>query len=186
MTPLTLELLSTLAAIGTFVVISATAVAAIIQLRHLRGSNQLVALNEIGEVVDSKEFAAARQFVQHELPVLMRDPGFAERLRAPLVDDTLHPLSLVGNLFENLGTYVKYGIIDPDIACDVLGGVVLSTWTSLYPVVIIRRQTTENLSALWENFEYLAVLSEDFAARHPDGAYPKGVRRMRPPGSTQK
>jgi hypothetical protein len=32
--------------------------------------------------------------------------------------------------------------------------------------------------ALWENFEYLAVLSQDWIAEHPKGAYPEGMRRI--------
>jgi hypothetical protein len=39
-----LELWSTLAAVGTFVVIAATAIAAFVQLRHIRRSNQLAGL----------------------------------------------------------------------------------------------------------------------------------------------
>ena len=45
---MSLELVNTLATLGTFLVIGATATAAIIQLRHMRGSNQIVALNELG------------------------------------------------------------------------------------------------------------------------------------------
>ena len=43
------ELVNTFATLGTFVVIAATAIAAIVQLRHMRGSNQIVALNELRE-----------------------------------------------------------------------------------------------------------------------------------------
>ena len=32
--------------------------------------------------------------------------------------------------------------------------------------------------ALWENFEYLAVLAQDWLAMHPKGTYPAGVRRL--------
>jgi hypothetical protein len=41
------EALSALAAVGTFVVITATAIAAMVQLRHLRTSNQLTGLLNI-------------------------------------------------------------------------------------------------------------------------------------------
>jgi hypothetical protein len=175
---MSLELVSAIAAIGTFVVIAATAFAAIVQLHHLRGGNQIVALTEMREVVESEKFVAARRFLVDELPSLMKEPGFKEGLMAPLLDKRLEPASYIGNVFENLGTLVKYRIIDRDIACDLWGGVVVTAWASLQPMTVIRRQRAGPWGALWENFEYLAVLSEDFYNSHPQGAYPQGVRRM--------
>lgn len=175
---MSLELLTAVASVGTFLVILATAITAIVQLHHSRGGNQIIALTEIREVVESEKFVTSRHFIVDQLPILMREPGFNESLKKPLIDKRLEPLSYVGNIFENLGSLVKYRIIDREIACDIWGGVVLATWESLLPVTTVRRQRARNFAALWENFEYLAVLSEDFIARHPDGAFPKGVRRM--------
>ncbi|HEV2909756.1 MAG TPA: hypothetical protein VGX02_10825, partial [Candidatus Eremiobacteraceae bacterium] len=76
---MSLELLSAIAAIGTFVVIAATAVAAIVQLRHLRSSNQISAITGIQETIESPEFEAARRFIHSDLPLLMKEPRFAER-----------------------------------------------------------------------------------------------------------
>jgi hypothetical protein len=175
---MSLELLTAVASVGTFVVIAATAITAVIQLHHLRGGNQIVALTEIREVIESDKFVAARHFIVDNLPNLMKQPGFADDLKtAPLFDKRLEPVGFVGDIFENLGGLVKYRIIDPMIACDLWGGVVSSTWTLLLPVTTTRRHRA-GFRALWENFEYLAVLSEDWAGRHPSGAYPEGVRRM--------
>ena len=58
------ELVNTFATLGTFVVIAATAIAAIVQLRHMRGSNQIVALNELREARETPEFQAALQLLQ--------------------------------------------------------------------------------------------------------------------------
>ena len=60
---MSLELASTLASIGTFIVITATAAAAIVQLRHLRSSNQIAALTECCEVIASQRFFAARRYI---------------------------------------------------------------------------------------------------------------------------
>jgi hypothetical protein len=46
---MSLQLVNTLATFGTFVVIAATAIAAIVQLRHARSSNHIAALNELRE-----------------------------------------------------------------------------------------------------------------------------------------
>jgi 23S rRNA G2069 N7-methylase RlmK/C1962 C5-methylase RlmI len=47
---MTLEFLNTFASFGTFAVIAATAIAALVQLRHARSSNQIAAMNELQEV----------------------------------------------------------------------------------------------------------------------------------------
>jgi hypothetical protein len=54
---MSLELLNTFATFGTFVVITATAVAALVQLRHARSSNQIAALNELRKAQETPEFA---------------------------------------------------------------------------------------------------------------------------------
>ena len=50
-----LELVNTLATFGTFLVIAATAIAAVVQLRHARGSNHIAALNELRETTESPD-----------------------------------------------------------------------------------------------------------------------------------
>jgi len=149
---------------------------AFLQLRDARGKNQIVALSEMREAIESPDFFAARRFVQDELPSLLRQPGFAQRVERRVLDDDLQAINKIGYLFENLGTFVKYKIIDRDIACDLWADVVLSSWHSLAPVIAIRRRVLAPSSL--ENFEYLAVVCEDWRARHPAGAYPSGVRRM--------
>ena len=65
---MSLELVNTLATFGTFFVIAATAIAAIVQLRHARSSNHIAAFNELRETQGTPEFQAAEQFVQVRLP----------------------------------------------------------------------------------------------------------------------
>jgi hypothetical protein len=173
---MTLEIVNTIASIGTLLVISATAVAALGQLRHTRGSNQIVALTECREVLESDSFAAAMRFVQRELPQRLDDPQFRKRLDVRPLDADLRQINVVGNFFESMGSFVKHDIIDAKVACDLWSGVVLGAWRALLPVLAIWRRTDGR--ALWENFEYLATLSEDYFDRHPQGTYPHGVRRL--------
>ena len=174
---MSLELASTLASIGTFIVITATAAAAIVQLRHLRSSNQIAGLTECCEVIASQRFFAARRYIEAELPELLKRPDFPVRFKARVLDDEFEPLQFAANFFENMGAFVKYGIIDKDIACDLRGGAVLRSWQVLLPAVRMRREVVS--PALWENFEYLAVLCEDLNVKHPAGTYPRSLRRMR-------
>ncbi len=64
---MSLELANTLATFGRFLVIAATAIAAIVQLRHARSSNHIAALNELRETMESADFQAALRFVTAEL-----------------------------------------------------------------------------------------------------------------------
>jgi hypothetical protein len=64
---MSLELVNTLATFGTFLVIAATAIAAVVQLRHARSSNHIAALNELRETMESPDFVVARHFVETEL-----------------------------------------------------------------------------------------------------------------------
>jgi|GEM_PF-5337717 hypothetical protein len=61
------ELWSTIASVGTFLVIAATAVVAIIQLRHTRSGNQIAAAMTIHSFVESQEFQEGRRFIRDEL-----------------------------------------------------------------------------------------------------------------------
>jgi hypothetical protein len=166
---------SAIASAGTFVVIAASAIVALVQLRHTRGSNQIIALTECRETLESEEFQSARQFIVQELPRLLNDPD----IRRTVAGGAYLPMELrqagnVANFFESMGAFVRFNIIDRRIACDLWCGVVVTCWNALLPMIRIRRSID---SGIWENFEYLAVLSEDFMKRNPT-TYPAGLRRM--------
>ncbi|HZZ64088.1 MAG TPA: hypothetical protein VFE17_01190, partial [Candidatus Baltobacteraceae bacterium] len=137
-------------------------------------SNQIVALTECRETLESEEFQNARQFVALELPVLMQNPELVQALARPFFPRELRPAGNVANFFESMGAFARFNIIDRTIACDLWCGVVLSAWNGLLPVVRIRRKLDPGV---WENFEYLAVLCDDFTKRYPT-SYPKSMRRM--------
>lgn len=168
------EWVTAVATAGTFVVIAASAIAALLQLRHTRGSNQIVALTECRETLESEEFQNARQFVAVKLPELMKDPEMARRLEQPFFPSELRPAGNVANFFESMGAFVRFNIIDRRIACDLWCGVVVSSWNALLPITRVRRSMDPGI---WENFEYLAVLCEEFMERYPT-SYPSGMRRM--------
>ena len=167
------EWVTAIGTIGTFVVIAASAVAALIQLRHMRGSNQIVALTECRETLESPEFREAQRFVSYELPKRLEDPEERRKLIDIPFKGEYEAIATVANFFESMGLFVKAGIIDRKIACDFWGYVVLRNWHSLAPVITYVRRKV-NVPALWENFEFLAVISEDAYT----ASYPKGMRRM--------
>jgi hypothetical protein len=169
------EWLTAIGTLGTFVVIAASAAAALMQLRHMRGGNQIVALTECREKLESDEFQDARRFISMEMPGLLADPEQLSRLE----NEAATPLEFrkainVANFFESMGAFVRFGIIDRTIACSLWCGVVVSTWDALLPVIRLRRKYTP---AVWEYFEYLAAISKQFMDENPS-TYPPGVPRM--------
>jgi hypothetical protein len=171
---MTAEWVTAIATLGTFVVIAASAIAALLQLRHMRGSNQIVALTECRETLESETFQEAREFVLIVLPELMKNPETAEMFARPVFSRELRPAAYVANFFESMGAFVRFNIIDRNIACDLWSGVVLACWEGLVPVTRIRRRSDPSV---WENFEYLAFLSKQFTERTPI-SYPARVPRM--------
>lgn len=166
-----------IATAGTFVVIAASAAAALIQLRHMRGSNQIAALTECRETLESPEFNSARRFIVYELPKRLADPlRWPDALNVPFSGD-YEAIPKVANFFETLGLFVKHGILDKRVVCDAWAGAVLTSWSALLPVTTYMRvQTSANL---WENFEYLAALSDTFMEKTAQApTYPKNVKRM--------
>ena len=55
------ELFNSLASAATFTVIAASAIAAMIQLRHVRTSNQIALLTKLHDTLQSSDFIAARR-----------------------------------------------------------------------------------------------------------------------------
>jgi hypothetical protein len=178
---MSLELVNTLATFGTFLVIAATAIAAVVQLRHARSSNHIAALNELRETMESPDFVVARHFVETELSGKLQDPAFRYQYAQPAArTDEMRPLvgkiNAVANFFEGVGLLVKTGLVDRDLMLEMWASVVIQSWERLTPVVAIYRRRVGD--ALWENFEYLTVLARQWIAAHPKGAYPAGVQRI--------
>lgn len=168
------EWLTAIATLGTFVVIAASAFAALMQLRHLRGSNQIVALNEARETLESPYFQDAQRFVLEELPLRLADPGERKKLlQGGVLPPDYAPVRVLANFFEHEGVLVKNGVIDRDIVCDLWRGVILRNWLAIEPLARNVR-TYRDRPALWRNFEFLAALSKQFDEAHPEGIFPYG------------
>jgi hypothetical protein len=178
---MSLELVNTLATFGTFVVIAATAIAAVVQLRHARSSNQIAALNELRETMETADFNAAEQFVMMDLSAKLQDAAFRYQLvpGAKRTDETralLTKINKFGNFFESMGMLIRAGLVDRDLVVQMWSSIIVQAWKQLTPFIAIRRRSAGDV--LWENFEYLTVLSQDWEAAHPRGTYPASLRRI--------
>jgi hypothetical protein len=178
---MSLELVNTLATFGTFLVIAATAIAAIVQLRHARSSNQIAALDELRSVFQSKEFAEAQDLVTKQLGELIKNPAFRYQLlnrakRTGEFRDVILSANLIGNYYEDLGALLLAGLLDREITCMIYAANISDGWDQLRAFTAIARRDRGN--AVWENFEYASMISKKWLDAHPDGLYPHEAPRL--------
>jgi hypothetical protein len=152
-----------------------------VQLRHARSSNHIAALNEIRETFESLDFQAARHFVQGELSKKLQNSAFRYQSDVPAArTDENRPLIVkvdtIGNFYEGIGVLVKSGLVERELILQIWAEQVIEDWEKLAPVAAISRRRLGDV--VWENFEYLTVLAQDWMAAHPKGTYPAGVRRL--------
>jgi len=171
------ETLGTAAAIGTFVVIAATAIAAVVQLRHLRAANQVAAVRILLEEYEGAELRDAFHFVRAELAGRLEDPVFREELRSGVTDRLTHPEVTICNFFDKWGAHYREGAIDRRAFMRQMAGVTVSFWKRLEPAIALMTYP-EGVNTAFEAFEYLSVEARGWIARHPQGDYPRGKPRI--------
>lgn len=178
---MSLELFNTVATVGTFLVIAATALAAIVQLRHMRGGNQIAVLTELRASQQTPAYLNAAHYVFSELSTKMQDPAFRYQLanrtaRTTENNEQISYAEIIGDFYENMGMFAKTGLVDRRLLMDIHSALVLDAWDALAETTAVLREHYGR--AIYENFEYLVILSQDWSAAHPDGTYPHGVRRI--------
>lgn len=168
------DLGTTIATIGTFVVLSAGTVAALIQLTHLRSSNQLHALIDLGQEV--QHMARSMGFVYHELPRKMEDPEFRREVGVT-IDPEKHPELLVAVFLDRVGLLVKLNLMPEHFVMELGGGAdaIVKCWTNLEDVIAIRRREAPRA---YQNFEFLTVRARKWHTAFPNGAYPANEPRI--------
>jgi len=165
------------AQIGTFVVIAATAVAALVQLQHLRAANEMAAANMFIQEFEGSELRDSFSFVRTQLKQRLEDPVFRKEIRGAIQDRSEHPEIAVLNFFDLWGGHYRSGAINRTWFMRHNAGVVLGFWKLLEPVVALSA-SRDGGNIAFEQFEYLAVKAQDWIAAHPEGDYPKGERRL--------
>ncbi len=171
------DVLNACVQIAMLLVFGGTAAAALLQIRHLRASNELDALLRITEQLRGNELQDAFKYVQTELDAKVADTDYRRELsRRGFVDSNRHPEMNVCNWFNEVGTLVKNRLIDESTFLDLFSRLVTYYWMRLSPVIALLRR--ERGSGQYENFEYLAMLAARWQAKHPDGAYPRGAKRL--------
>lgn len=173
---MSLEAWSTAASIGTFIVIGATAVAALIQLRHMRAGNQLTGLLDVLGRVEDPMFNMytdrAKRLLEEELP----SADYRRSIQQGRFAREDNPWLNLLNSYEWVGSLVKHRLIPEEPFMDVYSGRLLLAWSIVEPVVAIARRRGD--TSLWENFEFLVVRAKEWERMFPNGAYPPRVPRL--------
>ena len=170
------ETLTTAAAVGTFIVIAATAIAAVVQLRHLRAQNQLTGLLTVFARVEDPESNKWVDAARDVLASRLTDPEF----RRSLIDGTFerenNPWLNLANSYDWVGSLVKHDLIPEESLLDVYSGRIMQAWEIIEGVVPLVRKRFGN--GVWENFEFLVVRAGEWNQRYPNGTYPKSAPRL--------
>src|ERR1700730_4813464 len=109
-------------------VIGATAVSAVIQLRHLRASNQLEGLLTVLARVEDPSFNAwvdgARRVLEENMP----HPNYRGKIANLTYDRENNPWLNLANSYEWVGSLVKNGLIPEESFMDVYAFRILRAW----------------------------------------------------------
>lgn len=174
---MSLEVWSVIASVGTFVVISATAIAAVLQLRHMRAANKIAQIQAFFTEYEGPELRDAFRFVRSELAERLKEPAFREELRSSGVDRAAHPEISICNFFDQWGLYYRDGVIDRTSFMRVNAGVVAGFWKLLEPVIAITA-AADGGNTSFEQFEYLTVQARRWLEQYKAGDYPRGETRI--------
>ena len=174
---MTLEAWNTAAAVGTFLVITASAIAALAQLRHLRTSNQLTGLMSVFAMLQDSSVRELVNYVRHDLAEDMKDAQFRASLLEIPIDRRKHPEFYLCDMYNHIGSFVRSGLIDEDTYLQTDWYNVTLYWSLLADVIKIGRV---NRPHIFENFEYLARRANRWVEAHPRGDYPASERRLLP------
>jgi hypothetical protein len=167
------DYISAFASVGTLLVIVATAVAAFIQLRHMRVTNGVMVLAAFRE-----EYERLQESTSEELPIVLdrlSNPDVRRELSEPGSRPWLRPVFPMMRLMETLGNYTSRNIVPPDLVCDQWAPVISTWWHDYAPLIAVLRRT--NGPSMFEHWEAIAVMSKRWLDEERQ-TYPKHLPRI--------
>jgi len=151
---MSLEGLNTLAAVGTFVVIAATAIAAIVQLRHLQRGNWLAVQLKILEMWNSETIQEPYDYIKTVLPEKLKDAKYRAELEYGPIDRSVHREMVILDWNAHLGLMLERGALDETFLQMYEPAIVLC-WKQLAPVLALLRRHRDEHGI--EQFDYLVA-----------------------------
>lgn len=173
------DVISAWVSVASLVLVAGSVLAAIVQLRHLRSSNQLEALLSVEETFRSNEMQSALKYMQLDMPDRLKDPKYRRDLfEIGFVDTDDHPELLLCNWFNEMGVILKHDFVREDAFMDMFARLIVFCWRQLGPIVALMRRNRGDVQ--YHDFEYLAVRAQDWLKRNPQGVFPRNVPRDSP------
>ena len=127
------------------------------QLDLLRKSTQLDGLIAVLRQLDAPRYVESRRFVLHDLADCMKDETFRRQIADGGVDETIHREMPTLAIFEELGAYVRYELVDAEAIYCMAGARAIRCWEKLHDVVELQRR--RGGVGIWDNFERLCEQS---------------------------
>jgi hypothetical protein len=169
---MTAEALGAWASVGTAVVIGGSALAALVQLRHMRAGNQLEALLSLERDFARSDLQSALRYIQEQLPQRLEEFGYRRELETVgFIDASAHPELTVCNWFSEIGTLLKHGLVAEAPFMDLFSRLIVHCWAHVASAVAIMRRTRGD--SQYHDFEYLAARAARWVDRHPRGMLPR-------------
>lgn len=173
------DVISTWVPVASLALVAGSVFAALVQLRHMRSSNQLEALLSVEETFRSNDMQSALKYMQLDMPDRLKDPQYRRDLfEIGFVDTDEHPELILCNWFNEMGVILKHDFVREDAFMDMFARLIVFCWKQLGPIVALMRRNRGDFQ--YHDFEYLAVRAQDWLKRNPHGVFPRKVPRDRP------
>jgi len=163
--------------VGTLVVITATAVIGLIQLRHARVASHALELHNLFNEYEGGTHRDAFHFVRTELNDRLEDPEFRREIRSGLIDRIEHPEITVLNFFEQLGALYAYGAVDRQFLLRTFVAPIVGFWDRLEPVIALLADPQYG-NMKFQHFERLTLDARRWQREHPTGSLGPDAERI--------
>jgi len=139
--------ISALAALGGMLVVLVGAIAAIVQLKHLRLTYQIESYVDLMGRLNSPEMVAAREYIES---CDFRDPA---QLNKALTEGIDHRILMYGGFYQTVARLINQGIADRELFAPII----MTTpqlWKKLGPLAYVWRERHPS-NPRWADIEYL-------------------------------
>jgi hypothetical protein len=166
---MTWEGITALASAATVIVLSATVLVAVRQLRaaaaqmeHSRRATQLDGMMRIFATFESETFRRSIDYIVNELDARVAEPDFASLLR--IGQQAHQPWRPALSKLEEVGVYLRNGYLDSGPFFNNRANLILVWWEHLRPVVELQRLVVDN-PYLWKDTQWMAEQAYQYAVR---------------------
>jgi hypothetical protein len=135
------------------------------QLEHLRRATLLEGTLAVFEQLFSPDLLDSYRFVVKEFATRMNDDVYRRDAIDGLSDPETHKEVQMLRHMERIGTLIKNDLLDAEVLLDFADEMFISSWSQLEPLALEQRRVKNNMSTLWENYEYLARKAQERRAR---------------------